>query len=65
MPQGEPEAAGGAPPPPCQVLEGTGAQGPTRCSQALPSPTLPEARLKAWKEADDGRPGEELAGPRR
>lgn len=28
----------------------------------LPSPTLPEARLKAGKEADDGRPAEELAG---
>lgn len=64
MPQGELEAAGGAPPPPRQVLEGTGAQGPTRCSRP-PSPTLPEARLKAGKEADDGRPGEELAGPGR
>lgn len=64
-PQGEPGAAGGAPPPPRQVLEGPGAQGPIRGAQALPSAALPEARLKAGEEADNGWPGGELAGPGR
>lgn len=62
---GEPEAAGGATPPLRKVLEGTAAQGPTRCSLSLPSPTFPETQLKDRGEADDGGPGEEMVGPRR
>lgn len=67
-PEGETEAAGEAPPPLLCVLEGTGAQAPPRWSLGLPSPTPPglgarRSGLRAREEADDGRPGEGLAGP--
>lgn len=64
MPQGELEAAGGAPPPHAKSWRVLG-RWDQLAALGLPSPTLREARLKAWKEADDGRPGEELAGPGR
>lgn len=62
-PEGETEAAGGAPPPLLRVREGTGAQAPPRGSLGLPSPTPPGLGLRAREEAEDGRPGEGLAGP--
>lgn len=64
-PEGETEAAGGAPPPLLQVQEGPGAQGPARRSLGLPFPAPRRPGQKAREEAAGRRLGEELAGPGR
>jgi hypothetical protein len=37
------------------ILQGAGAQGPTRCSLVLPSPSFPEARAESRLETRDRR----------